>query len=274
MILKRGFKFSPYLVAVSLVGLALLITLNVPTLMRLHNLSMFFIAIVITAFFGGWLPSLLALGLSVACFAYFIAPPEGFAMGDPQDRVRLLLFTCVAGLFCFLQGGRAKAEAKVRSLAQRLTLALEGTKLGVWDLNLGTGSVWHSDSLAEIYGRDSSRFAQAYEVFLGYVHVEDRDFVHRTVTNAIENGDEFHIQHRIVLPNSKVRWVNTRARIFMDDKRQPERLVAVTTDITDRPGAVLAPAAFSNAPVAPAHYPISVLPKADTGVPVGVVTAH
>src|ERR1700722_921400 len=192
MTLKRGYNLRPYLVATALVAVATVFTVNCKTLMQLHNLSAFFVMIVITAFYGGLWRSMLSVALSAASFAFFIAPPAGFAMSDPSDRVRLGLFITVASLFCFLHGSRVKAEEKVRSLAQRLSLALEGTKLGVWDLNLGTGAIWHSDSLAEIYGRENSRFAKAYEVFLGYVHPEDRDFVHRTVTQAIETGSEFH----------------------------------------------------------------------------------
>ena len=99
-------------------------------------------------------------------------------------------------------------------MVQRLQLALAGTKLGVWDLSLDTGAVWHSASMEEIFARHGERFSQAYEVFIGYVHPEDRGFVRCTITHAIEHGEEFHIQYRILLPDSEMRWVTTQAHLL------------------------------------------------------------
>jgi PAS domain-containing protein len=154
-----------------------------------------------------------------------------------------MAFVVVALLFSFLHAARVKAELRARTMMQRLGLALEGTKLGVWDLSLATGVVWHSDSLELIFARYGKQFSRAYEVFIGYIHPEDRDFVHRTVTQSVERGEEFYIQYRILLPDGRVRSVATRGRVFFDAKGHPERLVATTTDITNRAGASVAPAA-------------------------------
>jgi PAS domain-containing protein len=242
---KRGvFAASyPYIGAVGLVLLATAGSYWFTEIHKLHNLGLYFLAVVVAAFYGGVLPSLLAIGLSAVSFAYFIAPPMGMGVSIPEDQFRLGSFVVVAALFCLLHGSRNKAEERVRSMAQRLSLALEATKLGVWDLNLATGVIWHSDGLEEVYGRDADHFARAYEVFLGFVHPDDRDFVHRTVTRAIENVQEYHIQHRIVLPNGEIRNVSTRGRVFRDGKGYPERLVAVATDVTSMPGVVLPPSA-------------------------------
>ena len=152
MNLKRRIRFGHYLVCILAVGGATGLTLCINALRDIHSLSLFLVAVVISAFYGGLYPSILAIVLSALCFDYFIAPPAGWGISSPQDRIRLLSFVAVAFFFSLLHGQREKAEDKLRSMAQRLTLALEGTKLGVWDLDLDTGVVWHSAGLEEPFG--------------------------------------------------------------------------------------------------------------------------
>jgi PAS domain-containing protein len=262
--LKRGIPLAPYMVAVIATICATGVTLAWHRLLTIHSMAAYMVVVVIVASYGGMGPSLLAILLSSLSFAYFVAPPEGINIGDSQDRFRVASFVVIAFLFSFLHSARIKAERRAKSMMQRLSLALEGTKLGIWDLNLATGVVWHSDSLEEIFGRDAARFSRAYEVFIGYIHPEDRDFVHRTVTHSVESGEEFHIQYRILLPEGQVRSVATRGRVFFDSKGHPERLVATTTDMTNRSGASLAPAAAKVAPgpVIPPEAPTGASPAA------------
>jgi|GEM_PF-3022443 len=238
---NRGIQIGQILVSLALVAVGGVVTNYWVPLKANHNMTALMIAVVISAFYGGLVPSLVAIAASTIVFAYFVAPPSGFRISDPGDQIRLIGFITVTFLFCFLHAQRLTAEDRVRSMVQRLTLALEGTKLGVWDLDLRSGVVWHSSSLEETFARPQDRFAQSYEVFLGYVHADDRDFVHRTVTRSIQGGDEFHIQYRIVLPSGDVRWISSRGRVFFDEKRHPERLVAVTSDLTNQLGAALPP---------------------------------
>jgi PAS domain S-box-containing protein len=249
---KRGSWVAFHLIAVISVAAATSITVWSTSLFKIHSLWAFMLAVYFTAFAAGFWPSVLALVLSSFSWAYFVAPPDGFGIGQRDDQIRLLTFIILALIFSFLYSSRVNAEKKVRSLVQRLRLALDGTRVGVWDLNLDTGAVWHSLSMEEIFGRHGDRFTQAYEVFIGYIHPEDRDFVHRTVTHAIEHGDEFHIQYRILKPEGEARWVTTHGRVFFDNKGHPERLVAATEDMTNRPTIALAPSARQSPLPAPA----------------------
>jgi PAS domain-containing protein len=248
MNVQRGSKVTAYIIAVVSVLLATIITVGWPTLRNMHMLAAYLIAVLFTAYYGGLFPALLATILSSASFDYYIAPPAGFGMSDPADHARLASFIVIAGLVSFLHWQRVKAENKNRSMMQRLSLALEATKFGVWDLDLASGVVWYSPGMEEIVGRSADRFARSYEVFLGYVHPEDRDFVHRAVTGCIENGDECRIQYRIQLPSGEPRSVGTRAKVFFDEKRHPERLVAVTFDNSHRADVAVPPAAPIPAP--------------------------
>lgn len=252
---KRGISFVPYLWSVLGVAIATVIVDRWPVLYGLHSMASYTVTVVLVAWYYGLAPSLFATALSSLSFSYFVAPPAGFGISDPHDKARLLLFVLISCLFSFLLAALRDAEAKTRTMFQRLSLALEGTSMGVWDLNLASGVVWHSESLEEIFGRDAKHFAKSYEVLLGYVHSDDRDFVHRIVTRAIETGQAYRVQHRIVLPQGEVRIIETRGRVFLDPKNRPERLVATTIDLTTGPS-MMVPANSAAAAVS-VEQPIS-----------------
>ena len=246
MVVKYWKYISPYALAFAAVGVATVLTMRTAALADNHSLLLFLSAVTITAWYGGLGPSLTAVALSGLCYVYFIIPPVYTWQFDvPGDRIRFGAFVLVAVLISSLHSARVRAERAVRSLSQRLSFALESTKMGVWDLDLRTGVLWHSPALEPIYGRPGMIFAQTYEAAVGYVHVEDRDFFHRTVTRAMDTGDDFQADHRIVLPDGEVRWVTARGRVFKGKDGTPERLVAVIAESPRHPA--LTPADAANA---------------------------
>ena len=234
MSFTRRSRIAPYALAVGCVVVSTVLTARIPALASNRSLFLYLASVTVVAWYGGIWPSLFDVGLSALAFAYYIAPPVGWGINDPQDKIRLALFVLVAVLISSLRGAVGRAERTARSVGQRLAFALEATGMGVWDLNLRTGLLWRSPGLEQLFGRPSHLFAQTYETFLGYVHLEDREMVHRMVTRTMESGEEFHIQNRVVMPSEEVRWFRSRGRVLFNDKHQPERLIAVTSDVTDR----------------------------------------
>jgi PAS domain-containing protein len=241
MLRKRGFRILPYCWSLGSVAAATILATRWAVLAQLHSLAPFTVAVVLIAWYFGLWPSLATILLSSLSFCYFIAPPAGWGISDPQDRIRLMAFILICCLFCFLHAARVRAELKARTSLQRLSLALEGSKVGLWDLTLASGVVWHSQSLEDIFERRGDRFARSYEVLLGYVCPPDRDMVHRVITQAIETGQGFDVQYRITLPSGSVRNVGTRGRVFLDDKGNAERLVGTTVDLSKEPSSAAPP---------------------------------
>jgi C4-dicarboxylate-specific signal transduction histidine kinase len=64
------------------------------------------------------------------------------------------------------------------------------------------------------------------------VHPEDRDYVDRKWTAAIE-GEPYDIEHRLLIDN-EVRWVREKAELFFNDKGNPISGAGITQDITER----------------------------------------
>jgi PAS domain-containing protein len=218
------------------VGVAAALTLALPGFRANAPLFLFLTAVLISTWYGGWMSGLLATVVAGFVTARFILPPgQSHFLASTGDLWRWTLFSLIALRISSLNASRARAERGLRNSEQRLSLAIESARLGVWDYNLITRKLWWSKTLEAIYGRTNSDFPKTYGQFFGCIHFDDQPLFNRAITRTIDEGTDYEIEHRILLPDKSVRWVNTRGRVFFNSAAQAERIVGVTTDLTDRP---------------------------------------
>jgi protein-histidine pros-kinase len=132
---------------------------------------------------------------------------------------------------------RVEAEASraaAESTSEQLRLALEAGRMGTWQFDLRSQSVEWSAGLEAIHGYAPGTFPGTFEAFRKEIHPEDRAAVLGAIQAAISQRQEHHIEYRIVRADGTVRWVEGRGRLFLDDRGEPERMVGVCLDITER----------------------------------------
>jgi signal transduction histidine kinase len=106
-------RLLAYGLAVALTGLATAVVLTLQAHLPRGFLSVFGIAVLFSAWFGGLGPGLLASLLSVAAIDYFVqTPTRNLEIGSPADGVQLLIFGCSAVLISILTQARAAARAQ------------------------------------------------------------------------------------------------------------------------------------------------------------------
>ncbi len=133
-----------------------------------------------------------------------------------------------------LQASRGKAEAELRRSEQRLSLAVDAARMGVWDYDLLRRRFWWSKTMESIYDRTDGSFPITYGQFFSCIHFDDQPLFNRAITRTIDEGTDYEIEYRILLPDKSSRWVHTRGRVFFNDASRVERIVGVTTDISQR----------------------------------------
>lgn len=115
-------RFAPYAVALLAVSSALLLTLLLKPLLTPTIFLMFFAAIAVSAWYGGFKPGLVATGLSILGISYFFLEPAfSLHIADLDGKVRLGLFLLVATLINWL-------HTEVRTSKQRLEVAMQQLK--------------------------------------------------------------------------------------------------------------------------------------------------
>lgn len=121
----------------------------------------------------------------------------------------------------------------LRRAQQRLRLALDGGRMGTWDIDLSTGRMECSGQCKLNYGRSlDAEFT--YEDLAASVHPDDFGHWRAAVAQAIECGGEFGIDYRTVWPDGSIHWVYVRGSCDLDDQGRVATLSGISTDVTDR----------------------------------------
>ncbi|MBO0724062.1 MAG: DUF4118 domain-containing protein [Blastocatellia bacterium] len=123
--------FSPspllrYGIATAVVALALMTSLLLGTaIVPEQPVALFLIAVMISAWYGGLRPGLLALALSFLAIGYFSLPNVSPLMAGIPDAVRIALFVAVGLLINLISAARKRAAEALRESEElhRITLS-------------------------------------------------------------------------------------------------------------------------------------------------------
>jgi len=129
---------------------------------------------------------------------------------------------------------RKRTEAAVRETAQRLSLAQTAGQLGIWDWNIARDHLIWDDLMYAIYGITSRTFDNKYDTWIRLIHPDDASLTDDEVQTAIRNHHPFHAEFRIVWPNGQIRHLEAHAIVMYSAEGEPERMIGVNTDITER----------------------------------------
>jgi PAS domain S-box-containing protein len=134
---------------------------------------------------------------------------------------------------------RRESENAIRGSEERLKLALEAGKIGVWDWDVVQNRIEWSDLVYDIHGVERGAFGGSLDDFVRLIHHDDRERVAQAVRQALEHGVPYETEFRVVHRNGKVHWVSTTAHVFRNENSEPIRMLGATTGITARKEAEL-----------------------------------
>jgi PAS domain S-box-containing protein len=127
-----------------------------------------------------------------------------------------------------------RVEAELRRHEASLEQAQRIAHLGSWERDLVTGEVVWSDETFRILDVDPSRRAASHEAFFALVHPEDRDAVERRYAEALAQRAPCEIEHRLKLPDGRVKWVVQRYEASHGPDGRALRVVGTLQDVTER----------------------------------------
>lgn len=149
----------------------------------------------------------------------------------------------VVGYFALVQDvtRRHDQEEELRHAKERLELAQSAARLGTWEWDIAAGRVVWTESLEQIHGLEPGTFCGTLEAALADMHPDDVPRARERIEAAMSGESEAYAnEYRIVLPNGQTRWIEAHGRIIRTDSGEPQRIVGVCADITDRKVAELA----------------------------------
>lgn len=129
---------------------------------------------------------------------------------------------------------KAQLRTQLQRSEERLKIALEATRIGIWEWNILTGEVMWSQSLELLFGLAPGAFAGTYEAMLEQVHPDDLGSVTQAIARALEQRSYYQVEYRILQPDGSLHWVASQGRVFDNDVGKPVRMIGATQDISDR----------------------------------------
>ena len=232
--------------------------------------SLFICAVMISAWFGGFGPGLLAVTLSLLAFDYYFLPPFYSFAVEWNAMPRLILFAAAALMVALLAAsqksrteslGRARddlaakvqelnrtnealhAENTERKLAkeklQRSEAYLsEGQRLShtgswAWNVKMKENVFWSKEHF-RIYGFDPETSSGDYQAARDRIHPDDALRFDEAVERAIRERKDFETNHRVILPSGAVRHIHTTGHPVFNDAGELIEFIGTTMDVTER----------------------------------------
>ena len=122
-----------------------------------------------------------------------------------------------------------KTADDLRDSDERLNLATDAAKLGLWDWDIKTNELRLDARMSEILDITIAPRATIKQ-FFKKVHSADR----KTMRNLFNKPGAFDVDFRVVSDSGQTRFVQMRGEIFCDESGAPARVTGVSLDISAR----------------------------------------
>lgn len=168
-------------------------------------------------------PERLDLSVAGSQFELYAVPQDGWGAAmsrSPMGRLLLLagIVTMMVATFgaIYLLRERnlnlarlAAREARLGVLSKRLTMALETSKIGIWQVNPSTRELIWDERTALLHGRDvnTEPYPERLDAWYPAIHPDDREWAEQLFYDfAVTNKqDRLDFSYRIILKNGAVR---------------------------------------------------------------------
>jgi PAS domain S-box-containing protein len=124
------------------------------------------------------------------------------------------------------------SESQIRESEERLRLALEAAKMGVYEWDLFTGNVMWSAQAKTILEYEPGKLEDNFESFLKRMHPEDRVRFQEATIRAAREARSVDIEIRYFRSDGKMSWLHAYGKGIQDSDGRVSRAVGVLQDIT------------------------------------------
>jgi PAS domain S-box-containing protein len=228
-----------YSVALALAGLAALSTALFPRFVGAGAFLLYLSTVVLSAWWGGFGPGLLATTICTFAFTYFLAVPHySLFISDPNEALRLVLFIAVSGLFSWLievlhvaQRTAVANASALRMSEERYRRILDTAHEGIWMVNATGETEYVNHRMAEILG-------YSIEEMLGrplrdFMDADSRKEAERSWERRRQGIKEQH-DIRFRRKDGSDLWALVSTSPTYDAHGQFQGALALITDITQR----------------------------------------
>lgn len=194
--------------------------------------SLFFPAVLLSTWYGGTGPGLLAVLLSTLSINFFFTEPYGEFQFSVQDIPTTIAFLLSALIISSWSAARKRAENRLRDNEQRWHGLTEALPQLVWGAT--------SDGACDYFSRQWTDYTGVPETeLLGWqwmemLHPDDREPTRKFWTDSVAGRTPYDVEYRVQRKDGVYGWFKTRGVPIRDEEGKIEKWFGTCTDITDR----------------------------------------
>jgi len=162
--------------------------------------------------------------------------PEDLSLAEDLAR-RAATAMDNATLFASVQRERAALETALAALREnedRLLMALDAGRMGIWQWELPSGVLHGTDNFERMHGFPPGGFDGRYETLLSTIHPDDRAGFQAAIDRALRSLTDLELEFRVVQSGGGVSWHVSKGRILSGDDGRPLKIVGLSMDVTER----------------------------------------
>ncbi len=127
---------------------------------------------------------------------------------------------------------RRQAEIELKKSQVQLAQAQQIAHIGSWEWDLVTDKVSWSEETRRLYGFAPTDTGMRMDACVQRLHADDIDKVRNALKRAVETGEPYDCDHRIVLPDRTERVMHGRGEVSFDDDGKAIKILGTAQDIT------------------------------------------
>ena len=116
----------------------------------------------------------------------------------------------------------------------KLKEAQQIAQLGNWELNILTKKLFWSDEIFRIFECEINEFEPNYEIFLSFVHPDDRQKVNDAYTESLITKLPYKIEHKIVTKHNNLKYVVEKCKTEYNSQGIATKSFGIVMDITEQ----------------------------------------
>lgn len=117
-------------------------------------------------------------------------------------------------------------------ISHRLLFATRAASIGIWDYDPINNSLVWDEQMFRIFRITEGQFTGTPEAWMATLHPDDLPLQIAKMQAAIETGEEFNSEFRIIWPDQSIRYIKANASVQHDETGRAINVIGTNWDIT------------------------------------------